>query len=76
MVIIRLKMSNLGLKVQSLKTRLTIMKGEKQVLLKQMQKEHEGHEEYKKWMGGWKKHKIEMEEKLNAKMLELTIGKK
>jgi hypothetical protein len=48
MVIIRLKMSNLGLKVQSLKTRLTIMKGEKQVLLKQMQKEHEGHEEYKK----------------------------
>jgi len=27
-------------------------------------------------MGGWKKHKIELEEKLNAKMLELTIGKK
>jgi len=48
MVIIRLKMGNLGLKVQSLKTRLTIMEGEKQVLLKQMQKEHEGHEEYKK----------------------------
>jgi hypothetical protein len=48
MVVIRLKMGNLGLKVQSLKTRLTIMEGEKQVVLKQMQKEHESHEEYKK----------------------------
>jgi hypothetical protein len=37
MVIIRLKMGNLGLKVQSLKTKLTTMGGEKQVLLKQMQ---------------------------------------
>ncbi len=76
MVVIRLKMGNLGLKVQSLKTRLTIMEGEKQVVLKQMQKEHESHEEYKKWMGGWKKHKIEMEEKLNAKMLELITRRK
>jgi hypothetical protein len=27
-------------------------------------------------MGGWKKHKIKMEERLNAKMLKLTTKNK
>jgi hypothetical protein len=49
MAIINLKMGNLGLKVWSLKTILSTMEGEKQRLLWQVLKEHEGHEEYKKW---------------------------
>lgn len=47
MAIVSMKMSNLGLKVQSLKTRLTIVERKKQGLLKQM-KEHEGYEEFRK----------------------------
>ncbi len=52
MTIVSLKMGNLGLKVQSLKTRLTIVKGERHGLLQQIQKEHARHEEYRKRMSG------------------------
>ncbi len=48
MAIVSLKMGNLGLKVHSLKINLTTLGGKKQGLLKQMQKEQEGHEEHKK----------------------------
>ncbi len=47
MAIVSMKMGNLGL-IQSLKTRLTRAKGEKQGLLKQMKQEQERYEEYKK----------------------------
>ncbi len=53
MDIISLNMGNLGLKVQSLKIILTIVKGKKQGLFGQMQKEQEGYDKYKKkWVGG------------------------
>ncbi len=39
MVIVSLKMGNLGLEVKSFKTRLIIMEEEKQGLLKQIKKE-------------------------------------
>ncbi len=52
MLLVSLKMGNLGLEVQSLKPRLTIVKGKKHGLLQQIQKEHVGHEEYMKRMSG------------------------
>lgn len=52
MAIVSLKMGNLGLEVHSLNIRLTTLQGKKQGLLRQMQKEQEGHEEYKKRMSG------------------------
>lgn len=61
MAIVSMKMGNLGLKVQSLKIRLTTVKQEKQRLFRQMQKEQEGYDKYNKQMGGWKKQKMEME---------------
>ncbi len=61
MAIVSMKMGNLGLKVQSLKIRLTTVKQEKQGLFRQMQKEQEGYDKYNKQMGGWKKQKMEME---------------
>jgi hypothetical protein len=48
MAIISLKLGNLGLEVHSLKIKLTTLEGKKHGLLKQMKKEQEGHEEYKK----------------------------
>lgn len=61
MAIVSMKMGNLGLKVQSLKIRLTTVKQEKQGFFRQMQKEQEGYDKYNKQMGGWKKQKMEME---------------
>ncbi len=48
MAIVNLKMGNLCLEVQSLKTKLTIVEKEKHGLLRQMKKKQEGYEEYKK----------------------------
>ncbi len=67
--IVSLKMGNLGLKVRSLKIRLTIVEGEKQGLFRQMQKEQERYDKYKKKMGGWKNRKWKWR-KVNAKMME------
>ncbi len=64
MAIISLMMGNLGLEVQSLKNRLTIMEGEKQGLLKQMKEEHEGYVKYRKCTTNWKKQKMETQEKV------------
>ncbi len=76
MAIVRLKMGNLGLEVHSLKIRLTTLEGKKQGLIRQMQKEQEDHGGYKKRKGGRKKQKMEMEERMNAKILELNIENK
>jgi hypothetical protein len=76
MAIVSLKMGNLGLEVKSLKTKLTTVEEEKQGLLKQIQKEQQGYEEYIQCMQTWNKQKKEMEEKVNVKMMWLAIENK
>lgn len=48
-------MNNLGLEVQQLKTKLIKMERKKHGLLKQMKKEYDDIEIYRKWMVNWKK---------------------
>ncbi len=67
MAIISLMMGNLGLEVQSLKNRSTVMEGEKQGLLKQMKEEHEGYVKYRKRTMNWKKQKMDTHETVNVK---------
>ncbi len=57
MAIVNMKMGDLGLKVQSLKTRLTVAEGKKQGLLEEMKQKQEGYEEYKKNTSNWKNKK-------------------
>ncbi len=64
MATISLIMGNLGLEVQSLENRLTIMEGEKQGLLKQMKEEHEGYVKYRKCTTNWSKQKMETQERV------------
>jgi hypothetical protein len=67
---------NLGLEIKTLKTILTIMEGEKHGCCKYMKHEQEGYAEYKQHIVIWKKQKKETKEKVNAKMLQLTIKNK